>query len=203
MLSALGALVALLAVGLAGHEVVRLYEARAACARTQAENALLLQNAVCADPFQRLVHGPKQDEACRRAEEENRVGTLGCAWKLAWREGAPNQLWERVTGSYWLLFGILAPAGCVAVAMCFWSCGQRAARAQTKEMQLQLLDTMRMLGGGGGGVSKAPKPQRRHHYDALPPIPSYYSDPQWTQFLAYQQQQQHHHQRPRVELLNV
>lgn len=188
---------------LAGYAGVLFHEARLTCRQTQAENTVLLLQEVCADPMRRLMAGPKVDATCRTAEEENRIGTYACAWKLMWENGAPNVLWQRITGSYWLLFGILAPTSCVAVMMAFWSCGQRAARHQTAQMQRELLSTLKQL---APSTAVKPKRPRHHYYETLPPPPTmYYPDPaQWTQFLLHQQQDQERQRRQgQVELLNI
>lgn len=181
----LASLVTLVVGGLMAHESIRFYEARQTCERTQKENERLLLNPLCADPWQRMTHGPKQEEACRAAEEENRVGTMACAVKTMWLGGAPAQLWERVTGSYWLLFGILAPTSCAAVMMCFWSCGQRAARRQTAEMQRELVDTMKQIASAAAVAVPRPPEPRRDYMNALPPVPSCYDDPMWNHFLMH------------------
>lgn len=170
---------------LVGYGNMQLYEARMACERTQSQNLFLVNSNLCADPWKRMMAGPRQDQVCVAAEEENRISVQSCAWKLAWERGFVNQLWQRITHSYWLLFGILAPTSCALVLGCFWSCGQRAARNQSAQMQRELLSTLKLM------APEKPKKPKKHYYDALPPppvaMPSYYPDPRWTQFLVMPQ----------------
>lgn len=191
---------------LVGYGNIQLYEARVACERTQSQNLVLLNSNLCADPWKRMMAGPKQDQVCVAAEEENQISVRSCAWKTVWEQGFVNQLWQRVTHSYWLLFGILAPTSCALVLGCFWSCGQRAARKQTAQMQRELLSTLKLLAPPLSEQPAKMKKPKKHYYETLPPppmaMPTYYPDPRWTQFLVMPQPVAQPPPKQQVELFN-
>lgn len=117
-----------------GYEAIRFRELWQTCIRTHEENERLLTNVLCADAWQRTLHGPKQEELCRVAREENDRTPEECAWRLLWMDGELHQLWVRVSTSYWLLFGLGAPALCTAVAMWFSNRNQAAARRDQRAL---------------------------------------------------------------------
>lgn len=129
-----GTLFTLILVVFIGYEAIRFRELWQTCVRTHEENDRLLNNVLCADAWQRTLHGPKQEELCRVAREENDRTPGECAWRLLWMEGEFHQLWTRVSTSYWLLFGLGAPALCTAIAMWFSNRNQAAARRDQRAL---------------------------------------------------------------------
>lgn len=126
-----------------GYETIRFRELHQTCIRTQEENERLLHNVLCADAWQRSLHGPKQEELCRRAREENDRTPLECAWRSLWADGELNQLWVRVSTSYWLMFGLGAPALCTIVVMWFSNRNQAAARRDQRELFQEMAKALR------------------------------------------------------------
>lgn len=197
----LGTLLLCLSLGFLGYQGIHLYEAHGQCLRTQLENEYLLRNPLCADPWQRRLHGPKQDQVCQRAATENGVHPLACAWKHTWDQIGVMRLWLTVTESYWLLFGIITPTCCMVVIMFFWSWSQSSALKASQQMQRDVLGTLRDFRDFHRDPRDlqvpAIKEQKKKHKRAkvyqLVAEPSYWS----------QQQQQQQQERPRVELLNI
>lgn len=168
-----------LCIGVCSYQGILLYEAHEFCLRTHLENEYLLKNPLCADPWQRRLHGPKQDQVCHHAAFENTVHPLACAWKKTWDQVGINRLWLTITESYWLLFGIITPTCCMSVIMLFWSCNQSSARKATQQMQRELIMTLEQM--------ERPRQKKRQKvYQLIEPI--------------YQQQRE---ERNRIELLNV
>jgi hypothetical protein len=167
------------------YQGIHFYEAHDACVRTHMENSYLLKNPLCADPWERRLHGPKQDQVCQRAAVENGVHPLACAWKHTWEQVGVNRLWATVTESYWLLFGIITPTCCTAIIMLFWTWNQRSARKATQEM----IGAIQRLQAPVGSERK--KEKRKKVYQ-LVAEPSYFERQRETQGTS-----------PRVELLNV
>jgi hypothetical protein len=133
------------------HETLRFFTAHQVCTRVYAQNALLLANDLCNDPWQRHLHGGgKQEKACRLAHEENLVGPLACAWRKLWLESEPFKLWAMVTSSYWLLTAVIVSTACTAIYMAFQSCNQQRALKMQENMYLQ---TMAMVHGNGNRAS--------------------------------------------------
>lgn len=135
----------LLVAGFFGYQGIHFYEYHDACLRTQLENEYLLKNPLCSDPWQRRLHGPKQEQVCQHAATENRVHPLACAWKRSWDRMGIIQLWTTVTESYWLLFGIITPTCCMMVIMMFWTWNQSSARKATMTMQREVLGAIKEL----------------------------------------------------------
>lgn len=194
------ALVALIVLVFVGYEAIRFRELHQTCIRTQEENERLLHNVLCADAWQRALHGPKQEELCRRAREENDRTPMECAWRALWTEGEFHQLWVRVSTSYWLLFGLGAPALCTMVYMWFSNRNQAAARRDQRELFQEMAKALRPPPPTEGLESEpssialeyqrevvAPVPRRRlmarpswHHnqeYSGAAPASSYYYGP--------------------------
>lgn len=176
----------LFVIGFLCYQGIHFYEYHDACVRTHVENAYLLKNSLCADPWQRRLHGPKQEQVCQHAAAENAVHPLACAWKRTWDRLGVNQLWTSMTESHWLLFGIIAPTCCVVVIMAFWMWNQSSARQATRDMQREVLDivTQRQL------LPAAAEKKKRKKVYQLVAEPSYY----------YRERDPNH---SRVELLNV
>lgn len=173
-------------VGFLAYQGIHFYEHHDACLRTQLENEYLLKNPLCADAWQRRLHGPKQEQVCQHAATENRVHPLACAWKRSWDRMAIIQLWTTVTESYWLLFGIITPTCCMVVMMVFWAWNQSSARKATREMQREVFGAIKEL----QQLPTEKKEKRHKKVYQLVAEPSY----------IYRNQE---HQQPRVELLNI
>lgn len=141
----LSALLALFILIFVGYETIRFRELFQTCVHTQETNERILANVLCADAWQRALHGPKQEELCRLAQEENARTPLECAWRALWTEGELHQLWVRVSTSYWLLFGLGAPAVCMAVYMWFSNRNQAAARKDQKELFTEMAKALRPM----------------------------------------------------------
>lgn len=138
-----GVLALLILLVFVGYEAIRFRELRQTCIRTHEENERLLHNVLCADAWQRSLHGPKQEELCRRAREENDRTPLECAWRSLWADGELNQLWVRVSTSYWLMFGLGAPVLCTMVVMWFSNRNQAAARRDQRELFQEMAKALR------------------------------------------------------------
>lgn len=171
----------LLSIGAAGflcYQGIHFYEYHDACVRTQVENDFLLKNPLCADPWQRRLHGPKQELVCQHAAAENAVHPLACAWKRSWDRLAMNQLWTAVTESHWLLFGIIAPTCCMIVIMTFWMWNQSSARQSAHRMQNDVLEMMTTTRVAGSPALQLPsaidKPKKRKKVYQLVAEPSYH-----------------------------
>lgn len=173
-----------------GFQGVRFYEVYEVCLKTQMENELLLQNPICADPWKRVLHGPKQEQVCQHATQENRIHPLACAWKHTWSEGGVNQLWVRVTESYWLLFGVIASSFCTAIIMFFTSWNHGSTLKANKEMQKEMLGTMaKLMISSSSEIPRKEKRSRKKIYH-LVAEPSY----------SYRERER---ETPKLELLDI
>ncbi|MBX9635991.1 MAG: hypothetical protein K2Q45_00380 [Nitrosomonas sp.] len=104
------------------YESLRFYTHHAECQVAHNQNALLLDNPLCSDPWQLYSHGPKQQTACDKARLENQVSVLSCAWQLMWVQGQPNRVFTMITESYWMLFGLLLPTMLFTLYLIFKMC---------------------------------------------------------------------------------
>ncbi len=129
------------------YESLRLYTSHETCKKVYAENELLLSNILCADAWQRHIHGTKQDAACKQAEHENLVSPFSCAWKSMWTDGEPYKLWTMITTSYMMMGAIIVPSLLLTIWLFFWSWNERASRRQTIDMQKEMYrETLKMVG---------------------------------------------------------
>lgn len=103
---------------------------------------MLLANVLCADAWQRHVHGPNQDAACKKAQDENLVSPFSCASQRMWKEGEVHRVWKLVTESYLMLLAIIVPCLLLTIWMMFWSYNERAARSQAHSIQKEMLAVM-------------------------------------------------------------
>jgi hypothetical protein len=115
---------------LLAHEILRFNEHHHDCTQQWLENEMLLRNAMCSDARQRNAHGPKMEQTCRQAEQENSVSPGACAVRQLWRQGALYHLWDAFVGSPWMLFGL---AG-VAIIMAFQGWQYRAQRQMQERL---------------------------------------------------------------------
>lgn len=175
-------LLVLLFVGgpLVVHEALRLAELHTQCTQHWVENALLLQNSVCADPRQRHVHGAKMEHTCRTAQEENAVSPHACAWRELWRQGGAYRLWDSIVGSPWMLFGLLSVCG----LFLFQAWQHRAQRHLQERMYRETLELVK------------PLPQQPQPMPQLPPIQLLMPSPS-----IHYEQQQHYPQRSHTRQL--
>lgn len=128
-------------------ELLRFYTAHQTCKTVYAENDLLLSNVLCADAWQRHIHGTKQDAACKLAQTENLVSPFSCAWKSMWKEGEPYRLWLMITESYWMLAVIIVPCLLLTIWLMFWSWNERAHRSQHAALQKDMYrETLKLVG---------------------------------------------------------
>jgi hypothetical protein len=167
-----------------GYETIRFRELHATCVRTQGENALLLQNVLCKDAWQRSLHGPKQEQLCQAAAEENARTPYECAWRALWTQGELHQLWVRISTSYWLMFGVGAPVLCTVVIMWFHNRNQAAARKDQQRLFEEMARALRPPPREGEDRSlflDAPQGARvrkhKHHHHTLMAQPTYYVAP--------------------------
>ncbi len=138
------------------YETLRFYSAHKNCSRVYAENHLLLSNALCSDALQRHLHGAKQDAACNKAQEENLVSPVSCAWKSMWIEGEVYRVWTMMTDSRLMIAVITVPCLLLATWLVFWSCVENARTSKQLAMQERMYEkTLEQIGriqvGGGGG----------------------------------------------------
>lgn len=146
------------------YESIRFYSHASECRLAQEQNTLLLQNPLCSDPWQRHVHGPKQEAVCEKARVENQVPFLLCAWQHMWLKGEANRVWLMITESYWMLLGIIVPCLVAAIAMVFWTCEKRASRHGMYDFQREMYrETLSMIGRNGGRQLQQQYPQLIHN----------------------------------------
>ena len=171
-------IVALMGIVFLGYEGIRFQELNVQCGQIQAQNAILLQDVACADPWERALRGVKQEALCAAAREENARTPLACAWQRMWTQGELYQFWERVSTSYWLLFGLGAPALCTAVMMWFSNRNQAAARRDQREMFENLTKAL---------TSMQMPQQAHHHRKRSPPRMLTTAHPTWERERDYVQ----------------
>lgn len=180
-------ILALIGIVFLGFEGIRFQELNVQCSRLQTQNAILLQDVACADPWERTLRGAKQEALCAAAKEENARTSLACAWQRMWTQGELYQFWERVSTSYWLLFGLGAPALCTAVMMWFSNRNQAAARRDQREMFESLAKSLRT-------ISQHPEEEVYHKKRKSPRMITT-AQPTWQ----FEQQRQQNY----VQLVNV
>jgi hypothetical protein len=117
------------------YEGVRLYTHHQECSTSHAQNELLLKNPTCSDPWKRHAHGPKQQQACERAEAENLVSVMACAWQGMWMHGEAKRVWSMLTENYFMLASIVVPSVLLIIFLLFWSCNERATRRSMFDFQ--------------------------------------------------------------------
>jgi hypothetical protein len=146
------------------YESLRFYATHHRCSTTYAQNELLLRNPLCADPYNRFLHGPKQEEACTRAHNENLVSPTSCALRALWHESEPMRVWRTVIESHWMLFGLGSVAISVSIIMWSRSCTHKAQLRARRDMHAETMQVMRELGAVGGG---------NHHERTIEPASAY------------------------------
>lgn len=120
-------------------EGLRFHTLHQTCKKTHLENERLLQNNLCKDPWQRQLHGPKQESACRTAEEEMLLSPFSCAWKNLWSKNELVRVWFMIADSYVMILSIVVPCLIVSIVMLFWTCNESKTRNFQKEMFKEIL----------------------------------------------------------------
>lgn len=151
------------------HEGLRLADLHAQCTQRWIENAMLLQNPICAADA-RYSHGAKVEDACRAAKAENAISPEACAFRELWRQGAPYRVWDSVISSPWMLFGLLGGS----LFLLFQAWQYRAQRAQQERMyerHMELVASVRApLSPSPPPIqfimpAQQPEPPRALHYE--------------------------------------
>jgi hypothetical protein len=128
------------------HEGLRFYTLRLTCERVHTENALLLENALCADPWQRHLHGAKQEQVCVRAAAENAISPTSCAWSAMWTQGEVARVWAMLTESHWMLAAVVVPSTLLTIYLAFSVYKERGQERRLFDFQREMFD--RCIGGG-------------------------------------------------------
>lgn len=126
----LGALMAYLCI----FESLRFYVQHQACIKRYEQNDIILGDPTCWDPIEMHKRGHKAREMCERAQHENTISPLSCAFQHMWTNGALYQVWNMMTDHYLKVAGVLVPCCMLTIFMLFWSCQQKAERQERKEM---------------------------------------------------------------------
>ena len=159
------------------YEGIRFFTHIQECHVRQIQNQLLLDNVLCSDPWQTQAHGPKQQAACDKAQKENQVSVVSCAWQEMWLKGELKRVWSSITESQVMLVAFLVPCLMLTIGLLFWSCNERATR---KEMFSLHRDIYRQTLGAfqrpsiGGGINNyleyedvTPVPRKKRNYVQL------------------------------------
>ena len=144
------------------YESLRFYTHFRECDVAHQQNALLLDNPLCSDAWQRHSHGPKQEAVCAKAAVENQVSVMSCAWQHMWLRGEVYRIFSMITESYWMLLGFIVPCMLAFIYLWFWSSNERASRKDLMDLQREMYrETLQTLnvGGGGGGYRQRLPPQ--------------------------------------------
>lgn len=112
------------------------------CKTTQLENERMLSNPLCKDPWQRQLHGPKQEAACKHAEQEMMLSPFSCAWKNLWSQSDLVRVWFMITESYVMVLSVVVPCLITCIFMVFWTCNEAKTRTFHKEMYKETLKTI-------------------------------------------------------------
>jgi len=149
------------------YESIRGYTTYQTCSKIHAQNQLLLDNPLCSDPWQRHLHGEKQNALCNQAQQENLISPASCAMKRMWTEGEVYRVWTMFTHSYWMLTAALAlglGASLGLVMILLWSCDRRAQRKSQEQLYRE---TLLAVGGGNARAQPAhylPSPSERYGF---------------------------------------
>jgi hypothetical protein len=71
------------------------------------QNENILQNELCQNAAERILHGEKVNTLCSTAEKENRLKPRTRAFQQWWRDSEVVALYNRVAGTTWILIGIV------------------------------------------------------------------------------------------------
>jgi hypothetical protein len=122
------------------HEGLRFYTLRLTCERVHTENALLLENPLCADPWQRHLHGTKQEQVCARAAAENAMSPMACAWSAMWTQGEVARVWAMLTESHWMLASVVVPSTLLIIYLYFSARKERERENRQYEFQKEMFN---------------------------------------------------------------
>jgi hypothetical protein len=112
------------------------------CKTTQIENERILTNPLCKDPWQRQLHGPKQEAVCKHAQEEMMLSPFSCAWKNLWSQSELVRVWFMITESYVMILSVVVPCLITCIFMLFWTCNEAKTRTFHQEMYRETLKTI-------------------------------------------------------------
>jgi hypothetical protein len=122
------------------HEGLRFYTLRLTCERVHTENALLLENPLCTDPWQRHLHGAKQEQVCVRAAAENAISPTSCAWSAMWTQGEVARVWAMLTESHWMLAAVVVPSTLLTIYLAFSVYKERGQERRLFDFQREMFD---------------------------------------------------------------
>lgn len=150
------------------YEGIRFFTHIQECQVRHMQNQLLLDNVLCSDPWQTQAHGPKQQAACDKAQGENQVSVLSCAWQEMWLKGELKRIWSSITESPFMLFAFIVPCLMLTIGLLFWTCNERATRREMFGMQKEMFrETLQTIHGGGGGAIIRQRPLYLDHKEPL------------------------------------
>lgn len=173
------------------YESLRFYTHFHECDVAHAQNALLLDNPLCSDPWQLHSHGPKQQAVCAKAKAENQVSVISCAWQHMWLRGEVYRIFTMITESYWMLLGFIVPCMLAFIYLWFWSSNERASRRDMLDMQREMYrETLQTL----NGRNVQPPPQLL--------VQDYRREERYLEDDYGQQQQQRQRKRSYVQLIS-
>jgi hypothetical protein len=112
------------------------------CKTTQIENERILSNPLCKDPWQRQLHGPKQEAVCKHAQEEMLLSPFSCAWKNLWTQSELVRVWFMITESYVMVLSVVVPCLITCIFMLFWTCNEAKTRKFHQDMYRETLQTI-------------------------------------------------------------
>lgn len=107
---------------------------RVTCLKEQKENQKLMKSRNCADPYERQLMGAKQEQACKAAEDENRMSIYSCACHKFWYESGIYRLWVRLTENDLMLLAWLIPTILVTVGGIFYLINESRRDTQLQNM---------------------------------------------------------------------